>query len=154
MRFVGFVTFATAALSCTSGRAQELPAYSSSSDYRKLTCTELAQEGRAISKRGFMLSGLKAGLGGSDGTKTAPAIVIVWPATSPVGDGQRSENLALTLKQMEAVEQASMESQCSLRFHTFETSRLALRTSRYRPEVVVACLSASFTNVRCPAAPP
>jgi len=117
MRFIiGFVTFATAALSCTSGRAQELPAYSSSSDYRKLTCTELAQEGRAISKRGFMLSGLKAGLGGSDGTKTAPAVVIVWPATSPVGDGQRSENLALTLKQMEAVEQASMESQCSIRF--------------------------------------
>jgi len=116
MRFIGFVTLATAALSCTSGRAQQLPAYASSGDYRKLTCTELAQEGRAISKRGFLLSGLKAGLGGSDGTETAPAIVIVWPTTSPGGDKQRSENLALTLKQMEAVEQASMESQCSIRF--------------------------------------
>src|SRR5712664_2063108 len=116
MRFVAIVTFAAAALSCTSGLAQDLPANSRLSDYRKLNCSELAQEGRAISKRGFVLSGLKAGLGGSDGTKTAPAVVIVWPATSPVGDGQRLENLALTLKQMEAVEQASMESQCSIRF--------------------------------------
>jgi len=64
-----------------------------------------------------VLSGLKAGLGGSDGTKTAPAIVIVWPATSPVGDGQRSENLALSLKQMEAVEQASMESSVAFDFN-------------------------------------
>jgi hypothetical protein len=116
MRFIGFVTLATAALSCTSGRAQQLPAHSSLGDYRKLTCTQLAQEGRAISKRGFLLSGLKAGLGGSDGTETAPAIVIVWPATPPVGDKQRSENLVLTVKQMEAIEQASMESQCSIRF--------------------------------------
>jgi hypothetical protein len=77
MRFIGFVTLATAALSCTSGRAQQLSAYASSGDYRKLTCTELAQEGRAISKRGFVLSGLEAGPGGSDGTETAPAIVIV-----------------------------------------------------------------------------
>jgi len=76
----------------------------------------LAKEGRAISKRGFMLSGLKAGLGGSDGTETAPAIVIVWPVTSPVGDKQQSEDIALAFKQMDAIEQASIESQCSIRF--------------------------------------
>ena len=116
MRFIGIVTFATAALSCTSGLAQNLPAYTPSSDYRKLTCPELEQEGRAISKRGFMLSGLKAGLGGRDGTETAPAIVIVWPVTSPVGDKQQSENLALAFKQMDAIEQASIGSQCSIRF--------------------------------------
>jgi hypothetical protein len=116
MRFVAIVTFAAAALSCTSGLAQDLPANSRLSDYRKLNCSELAQEGRAISKRGFVLSGLKAGLGGSDGTETAPAIVIVWPATAPAGDRQRSENLALALKQMEAVEMESIESQCSIRF--------------------------------------
>jgi hypothetical protein len=114
MRFIGIVTFTMAALGC--GPSQALPADSPSNDYRKLTCIELAQEGRAISQRGFTLSGLKAGLGGSDGTATAPAIVIVWPATSPAGDRQRSDNLALALKQMDAVEQASIESQCSIRF--------------------------------------
>ena len=116
MRFIGIVTFAMAALSCTSGLAQNLPAYTPSSDYRKLTCPELEQEGRAISKRGFMLSGLKAGPGGRDGTETAPAIVIVWPGTSPVGDKQQSEKLALAFKQMDAIEQASIGSQCSIRF--------------------------------------
>jgi hypothetical protein len=110
MRLVGIATLATAVLSCAPGLAQS----SLSSDYRKLTCSELAQEGRAISKRGFMLSGLEAGLGGTDGTRTAPAIVIVWP--SPESDSKRSENLTLALKQMEAVEQASVASQCSIRF--------------------------------------
>ncbi len=114
MRFIGIA--AMAALGCTSAVAGDSTSYSLSSDYRNLTCAQLAQESRAISKRGFVLSGLKAGLGGSDGTATAPATVIVWPATSSVGDKQRSENLALALKQMDAAEQASIESQCSIRF--------------------------------------
>jgi hypothetical protein len=112
MRFIGIAMLATAVLSWSPGLAQSV----SSSDYRKLTCSELAQEGRAISKRGFMLSGLEAGLGGRDGTATAPAIVIVWPATPPADGRKRPENLALARKQMEAVEQASIASQCSIRF--------------------------------------
>jgi hypothetical protein len=116
MRAIGVVTFATAALSCSAALAQNLPASMPSSDYRKLTCPELAQEGRAISRRGFVLSGLKAGLGGRDVTESAPAIVIIWPVASPVGDKQQSENLALALKQMDAIEQASIASQCSIRF--------------------------------------
>jgi len=116
MRFIGIAALAMAALGCTSAVAGDSPSYSLSSDYRNLTCAQLAQESRAISKRGFVLSGLKAGLGGSDGTATAPATVIVWPATSSVGDKQRSENLALAIKQMDAAEQASIESQCSIRF--------------------------------------
>jgi hypothetical protein len=114
MRFLGIVTFAAAALSCASGLTRDLPEYWPSSEYRNLTCPELAQEGRAISKRGFVLSGLKAGLGGSDGTATAPAIVFVWPPT-PAGDKPRSDDLARTSKQMDAIEEASVASQCSIR---------------------------------------
>jgi hypothetical protein len=116
MRIIGIATLAAAALTCASGLAQNVPAYMPSNDYRTLTCPQLAQEGHAISKRGFMLSGLKAGLGGSDGTETAPAIVIVWPETSLHGDKQQSENLAWADRQMKAIEQASVESQCSIRF--------------------------------------
>jgi hypothetical protein len=110
MRLVGVATFVLAVLSCAAASAQN------SSDYRKLTCAQLEQEGRAISKKGFVPSGLEAGLGGMDGTKTAPAIIIIWPSTAPAGDGKRSDNLALALRQMEAVEQASIASQCSIRF--------------------------------------
>jgi hypothetical protein len=56
MRFIGIVTFAAAALGCSSGLTRDLPAYWPSNDYRNLTCSELAEEGRKISKRGFMLS--------------------------------------------------------------------------------------------------
>jgi hypothetical protein len=114
MRLIGVATLAAAAaiLSCDTSLAQN----SLANDYRKMTCAQLEQEGRAISKRGFSLSGLEAGLGGTDGTKTAPAIVIIWPSAPPVGDGKRLENLGLALKQMEAVEQASIGSQCSIRF--------------------------------------
>jgi hypothetical protein len=114
MRFVGIVMCTTAVLSCSSCLAQSVA--TPSSDYRKLTCLELAEEGRAISKRGFMLSGLKAGLGGRNGTETAPAIVIVWPITSRVGGKQQLEDLTLALKQMDAIEQASIAGQCSIRF--------------------------------------
>jgi hypothetical protein len=116
MRVIGTVTFATAALSCSLGFAQDRLPSTPSSDYLNWDCAELTQEGRAVSRRGFVLSGLKAGLGGTDGTDTAPAIVIVWPATSPGGDTQRSEKLAAAFKQMDAIEEASIRSQCSIRF--------------------------------------
>jgi len=122
MRAIGVVTFAAAALSSSVALAQNLPASVQSSDVRKLTCLEIAKEGRAISKRGFQLSGLKAGSGGSDSTETAPAIVIVWPVASPVGGKPQSENLMLALRQMDAIEQASIASQCSIRFQRLPAS--------------------------------
>ena len=108
MRFVGIAALATVVLSTIAVSAQG----SLSSDYRNLTCTQLEQEGRAISKRGFLLSGLEAGVGGVDGSKTATAVVVLWPAR----DGLRSDNLVLASRQMEAIEQASIASQCSIRF--------------------------------------
>jgi len=59
----------------------------------------------------------ESGSGCSDGTETAPAIVIVWPANRACGDRQRSENLALALKQMDAVEMESIESSVAFDFN-------------------------------------
>jgi hypothetical protein len=72
----------------------------------------LAQEGRAISKRGFEVSGLRAGLGGSDATLTTSAVVYVWPA--PTTENQKTDNLVLADGQMKALEQASIAGQCSI----------------------------------------
>jgi hypothetical protein len=44
MRYVGILTLAMIAAGCISGLAQNVPANASASDYRKLTCAELAQE--------------------------------------------------------------------------------------------------------------
>jgi hypothetical protein len=116
MRFVGIMMFAVVALGCAPGLAQTLPGSVSSSTYREFTCLQLAQEGRAISKRGFVASGLKAGQGGSNATDAASAVVIVWPASSHVGDKQRSDQIALANNEMDALEQASIARQCSIRF--------------------------------------
>jgi hypothetical protein len=110
MRTFGIVT-CVAALICTPGLAQTSPANVPASVYREFTCLQLAREGRAVSKRGFAASGLPAGQGGSDGTETAPAIVFLWPASVHPGD-----KLASAESQMNALEEASVGSQCSIRF--------------------------------------
>jgi hypothetical protein len=115
MRFIGIVTLA-AALSCTPGLAQTTPTKASANAYREFTCLQMAQEGRAISKRGFAASGLPAGRGGSDSTELAPAIVIVWPVSSNIDDKQRSDKIAFADHEMDALELASIASQCSIRF--------------------------------------
>jgi hypothetical protein len=115
MRLIVIVSFA-AALGCTAGLAQTPAVTASANAYREMTCLQLAQEGRAVSKRGFAASGLSAGLGGSDLTEAAPAIVFVWPVSSNVGDKQRSDKIASANKEMDALEQASIASQCSIRF--------------------------------------
>jgi hypothetical protein len=115
MRCIGILTLIVAAMSCASSFAQNLPANAPQTDYRNFTCDELVREGRSLSRRGFLLSGLKAGPGGTDGTRTTSAIVMVWPATV-VDDKQRSRDLALASKQMESIEEASIRGQCSVQF--------------------------------------
>ena len=114
-RFLGIMMFAATALNCTSGAAAGLSASWPTNEYRNLSCAELAQEGRTISKRGFTLSGLKPGLGGSDGTATAPALVFVWPEPT-ASEKPLPTDLVLASKQMDAIESASVERQCSIRF--------------------------------------
>jgi len=111
MRIIGFVTLA--ALTCPPGLAQT-PPVASANAYRAMTCLQIAQEGREVSKRGFAASGLPAGRGGSDLTEAAPAVVIVWPVSSRAGDKQHK--IALANNEMDALEQASIASQCSIRF--------------------------------------
>ena len=115
MRFIQIMTCA-ATLGCAPGWAQTLPKYVPPSAYRALSCDQLVQEGRAVSKRGFLASGFKAGQGGSDATPSASAIVFLWPEMSFDRDKRRSENISVAVGQMDAIEQASVESQCSIRF--------------------------------------
>lgn len=67
-------------------------------------------------KEGFEALGLRAGQGGSGATAAASEIVVVWPMKTYALDKQQSEKLALAEGQMDAIEQASVESQCSIRF--------------------------------------
>src|SRR5258708_31580223 len=114
MRFFGVMTVAAAGLSCTPCLAQTLPASVSSSTYREFTCLQLMEKGHAISRQGFAASGLPVGRGGSEATETAPAVVIVWPLSSKIGDKQQSDKPALAENQMNGLGQASNANQCRL----------------------------------------
>jgi hypothetical protein len=68
-----------------------------------------------VSRKGFVLSGLAPGTGGSDNTNTNSATIIVWP-TSENGSADKISNLRYAESQIDALEQASIESQCSIQF--------------------------------------
>jgi hypothetical protein len=110
MRALVFAAFG-AILSCTSSLAQSSPEKISSTRYNNLTCLQIAQEGRSISKKGFILAGMQAGTGGSDGSATKSAVVIVWPTVATNG-----KQLADADREMNALEQASVGGQCSIQF--------------------------------------
>jgi hypothetical protein len=115
MRLIGIVTFA-AALGLTPGSAQTPPVDAAANAYREMTCRQLTQEGRAVSKRGFAASGLPAGQGGSESTELLPAIVFVWPVSSQAPEKQQLDKLAIANHEMDAIELASIAGQCSIRF--------------------------------------
>jgi len=102
-------------LSFTPSLAQGVLEPISPATYQKLTCPQIVQEGRSISRKGFALSGLRPGTGGSDVTETKSAVVIVWPAP-PSASAEKLANLRYADSQMDALEQASIGSQCSIQF--------------------------------------
>jgi hypothetical protein len=64
-----------------------------------------------MSKKGFVLAGMQAGTGGSDGSETKSAVIIVWPTMAT-----NRERLAHADSEMNALEQASVGGQCSIQF--------------------------------------
>jgi len=82
--------------------------------YRKLTCLQIMEEGHTLSKRGFALTGSRGG-GGSEGSRSTSATVIVWSRPTHI-DSQQQAELAQADSQMNALEHASIESQCSIQF--------------------------------------
>src|ERR1700742_2057036 len=103
----------TLLLSPCAGSAQSAPI--SPRTYRDFTCAQLVQEGRAVSRKGFLLSGLQPGNGGTDSTEAKSAVIIVWPA-SKNSSVERLSALKYAESQIDALEEASVASQCSIQF--------------------------------------
>ena len=114
MRAVRFAMLAVV-LCLGPSRAEEPSAAVSPGSYRALTCPQIVQQARAVSRMGFVLSGLAPGTGGADGTETKSAIIIVWPPSVSASPDKISK-LRYAKSQIDALEQASIESQCSIEF--------------------------------------
>jgi hypothetical protein len=83
--------------------------------YRDFTCAQLVQEGHVVSRKGFLLSGLQPGSGGTDTTEAKSAVIIVWP-TSKNLSAETLSDLKYAENQIDALEEASVSSQCSIQF--------------------------------------
>jgi hypothetical protein len=103
----------TLLLSPCAGSAQSAPI--SPRTYRDFTCAQLVQEGHAVSRKGFLLSGLQPGTGGTDPTDAKSAAVLVWPASENLSV-ERLADLKYARSQIDALEEASVASQCSIQF--------------------------------------
>jgi hypothetical protein len=86
--------------------------------YRKYTCQQLLEEGRAVSARAAALSGAAVKDSTVQGVSTDLAStedVITIP--KPTSDGKSAASqIAQTRRQMLAIEDASIQSQCAIEF--------------------------------------
>ena len=83
--------------------------------YRTLTCPQIVQKAREVSREVSLLLGLQPGTGGSDNTETKSAVINVWPASANA-PADKMPNLRYAESQINALEQASIDSQCSILF--------------------------------------
>lgn len=108
---------AAAVAACASKSSEITPAYVSPVTYQSYTCQQLGQEAQAVSARAGAVAGAQDQKRSNDQIATAAAIVVFWPAAFFVGgDGQVSAELAQLKGQMVAIEQASIQKKCGIRF--------------------------------------
>jgi hypothetical protein len=74
------------------------------------------QQGHSLSRKGFALVGLPAGTGGTNGSLSASAIIFIWPAPSSRLSDEKRAQLSLFESQVNALENESVMSQCSIQF--------------------------------------
>jgi len=115
--FVLVLTLAMALAGCASKSAEITPSYVSPVLYQNYTCTQLGQEAQGVSARAAQVSGAQDQKRSNDQVATGVAIVVFWPAAFLVGgDGPMAAELAQLKGQMVAIEQASIQKKCGIKF--------------------------------------
>ena len=102
---------------CASSSSEIKSSYVSPLQYQNLSCQQLGAEAERVSRRASEAAGVQDTNRTSDAWVTGAAIVLFWPAAFFVkGDGQNAAELARLKGEFEAIEQASIQKNCGLRF--------------------------------------
>jgi hypothetical protein len=119
---------------CASSSAEIRPSYVSPLQYQNLSCQQLGAEAERVSRRASEVAGVQDSNKTSDAWVTGAAIVLFWPAAFFVkGDGQAAAELARLKGEFEAIEQASIQKNCGIRFQRpapAETSSISKKDLR------------------------
>jgi hypothetical protein len=114
--FVAIVA-ALSVAGCASKSSDITAAYVSPVTYMNYTCQQLGLEAQSVSARAASLAGAQDDQRTRDQVATGVAIVVFWPAAFLVGgDKQTSSELAQMKGQMVAIEQASIQKNCGIKF--------------------------------------
>jgi hypothetical protein len=118
MRKIWIATAAAVGLGACASKSNEItPAYVSPVTYQSYSCQQLSQEAQAVSARASAVAGAQDQKRTNDQIATTAAIVIFWPAAFFVsGDGPVAAELAQLKGQMVAIEQASIQKKCGIKF--------------------------------------
>jgi thiamine biosynthesis protein ThiC len=117
MRILLVAALGAALGGCASSAADITPTYVSPVTYQSFTCQQLGLEAQSISARAAALSGTQDSQRTKDTVATTAAVIIFWPAAFLVGgDKQTAAELAQMKGQMIAVEQASIQKNCGIKF--------------------------------------
>ena len=102
---------------CASKSENIQPTYLSSNMYESYTCDQLAREGQQVSRRAAIAAGQQDKNRTGDIVKTTVGVVLFWPILfANEGDGPVAAELANLKGQMRAIEEASIQKNCGIKF--------------------------------------
>jgi hypothetical protein len=102
---------------CASSSNEIQPQYVSHLQYQNLSCPQISAEAQRISRRVSEVSGVQDEKASSDAVATGVAIVLFWPAAFFInGDGATAAELSRLKGEFEALERASSQKGCGMRF--------------------------------------
>lgn len=112
-----FCLIAAALVGCASSSSEIRPAYVSPLQYQSYSCQQIAQEADRISRRASEVAGVQDSKATGDAVATGVSIILFWPAAFFIkGDGQTAAELARLRGEFEALEQASIQKNCNIKF--------------------------------------
>src|SRR5262245_56771640 len=107
------------------------PQYVSHLQYQNHSCGQLGAEAERVSRRVAEVSGTQDEKASGDAVATGVAIVIFWPAAFFIkGDGATAAELGRLKGEFEAIERASIQRGCGLRFQRPTNTAEATKAGR------------------------
>lgn len=106
------------AAGCASRSENVAAAYVSPGAYHSYSCRELSVEAQRVSSAAASAAGVQDSQRTKDALATTAALVVFWPAVFFIGgDNANTAELSRLKGQMQAIEAASIQKKCGIRFN-------------------------------------
>lgn len=123
MKLVYVALCALPIAACASKSENISAAYVSPNTYASYNCRMLQDEAQRVSSRAIQASGAQDQKASNDAVATGVGVVLFWPALFFIkGEGASAAEVARLKGEMDAIEQASIQKRCNIRFQRTPTA--------------------------------